>query len=323
MKTWLIKDIQAGDGVDSRFAVINAELNSYSKGFKLDLKLADRSGNVNAVFWDCDPKWQNKFKPGDIVHITGLAGLFQGKIQISLNDIDVVRDGYDIAQFIPSSVHNRDKMWQKLEEIISTIENQYLKALLLRFFGDEEFAELFKMIPAGKKWHHDFIGGLLQHTLYMLQVADYVAGIYAKCDRDLLLSGVMLHDIGKVYELGFPGKIDYTAKGRLEGHISIGHHLVSSAIEKIENFPEGLAMEVQHMVLSHQGERENGSPVVPLTLEAVILHLIDQLDSQVNAYSRIIDEEAREGVEWSNFIKLKERYFYFGDKYIDDNRAVD
>ena len=303
----LVKDIKVGDKVDSRFAVISANLGTYSKGFRLNLELGDRSGTVNAIFWECDPEIRNNFKPGDIVNINAHANIYQNEIQLNLNSIELAKGENDITQFIPSSVHSSDQMWAKLLEKIDSVENEHIKSLLKYFVEDENFIRGFKLSPAGKKWHHNFLGGLLQHTLYMSQIADSIAGIYPRCDRDILLCGVMLHDIGKVYELGLKGNIDYTTRGRLEGHISIGYHAVSSAIENIEGFPDGLAAEIKHLILSHQGEAQYGSPVVPMTLEAVILHYIDQIDSQVDAYSQIIDRQAGNNLEWSDYIRLKDR----------------
>ncbi len=313
----MIKNIKYGDAIDSPYALLSVSLNSYSKGFKLDVELGDSSGSVNGVLWDCEPKIANKLKPGEIVHVNGIASAYQNKIQVNLNSIEPFQGDIDIENFIPKSVHGIDKMWEKLTSKIESIGNEQIKKLLYSFFDDAEFSESFRRIPAGKKWHHAFIGGLLQHTLYMLQIADDLTKVYPKCNRDLLLCGVLLHDIGKIYELGVTGNIDYTTKGRLEGHISIGYHVVMSAIEKIDGFPENLASEIGHLILSHQGEREHGSPVVPCTLEAVILHLVDQIDSQVNAYQKIIEKEAEEGAEWSAYIKLRDRFFYFGDKYIN------
>lgn len=311
----MVKDIQIGDSISTRFAVISADLNTYSKGFKLDLQLGDKTGTLKAVLWDCVPDIRNKFSPGDIVDVTGLAGLYQNEIQLSVSSIEIAGDGTDPGMFIPASPHNNDQMWERLRAKIDSIENEHIKTLLDHFFKDERFIKSFRLAPGGKKWHHNFLGGLLQHTLYMVEIADYVAGIYPACDRDLLICGTLLHDIGKVHELGFDGKIDYTTRGRLEGHVAMGYHEVCSAVDGMEGFPEELAAEVKHLVLSHQGEKELGSPVVPMTLEAVILNLIDLLDSQVNAYLRIIDKEAGEGIAWSSYVKLRDRFFYFGEKY--------
>ncbi|MBD3168063.1 MAG: HD domain-containing protein [candidate division Zixibacteria bacterium] len=315
MKKQLIKDIQAGDAINSQFAIISVTLKSYSKGFKLDFEFGDNSGTIDGVLWDCAPDEHKKYSPGEIVTVQGVVNVYQNELQLNVSSVESVEGDYDIKEFLKSSHFNVDKMWEKLQDKIASISNEYLVLLLNSFFSDEAFVEKFILAPGGKKWHHGFLGGLLQHTLYMTQIADFVSGIYPKCDRDLLLTGAILHDIGKVYELDVGGAINYSTRGRLEGHISIGYHEVSAAVSKIEDFPEGLAAEVKHLILSHQGELANGSPVVPMTLEAVILHQVDMLDSQVEAYSNIIDKQAPDGAEWSEYIRLKERFFYFGEKY--------
>ncbi|MCP4633989.1 MAG: HD domain-containing protein [candidate division Zixibacteria bacterium] len=311
----MIKDINVGDAVSSQFAVISVSLNSYTKGFKLDLTLGDSTGKVDAVLWDCDPKIGKDFKPGDIVKVKALANLFRDRMQLNLNSIEKAEGVSDLMQFLPASNYNPDKMWEKIDEKISSIDNKHLRTLLDEVFTDKELLDQYKISPGGKKWHHSFLGGLLQHTLYMTQIADYVAGIYPLINRDLLLSGAILHDIGKVVELGISGTVDYTVRGRLEGHISIGYEYIASVIRRIEGFPDDLAAEIKHLILSHQGEQQQGSPIVPMTLEAVALYCIDMLDSQVNAYSQIIETESGDGVEWSKYISLKDRFFYFGEKY--------
>ena len=315
-----IKDIHPGDTVISQYGIVSVRLSSYSKGFKLDVRLGDKTGTIGGILWDCDPHMRKAFKPGDVVNVNAMAVVYQDKIQLNLNSIESVEGDYDLNRLIPTSRFNRDEMWEKLLEKVNSIQNPYIKRLLENILGDDSISEKFKIIPAGKKWHHNFIGGLLQHTLYMMGIADSLSRLYPLCDKDLLLCGVVLHDIGKIYELRLKGNIDYTSRGRMEGHISIGYYEVSKAIDKIDDFPEELAMEIKHLILSHQGEKEMGSPVVPMTLEAVMLNLIDETDSQINAYLRIIGEEAAEGVEWSNFIRLRERFFYFGGKYADNSK---
>ena len=194
-----------------------------------------------------------------------------------------------------------------------SITTDYLKALIDAFFKDKEFVNKFKTAPAGKKMHHAYIGGLLEHTLSMVSLADKIAGHYSGIDRDLLLSGAVLHDIGKIDEFEYQFKIDYSDKGRLLNHIVIGIKMVDDKLSGIEHFPEDQVLLLKHMIVSHHGTREFGSPEPPKTIEAVLLNYIDEIDSKVNAIRDFIASEDPDET-WTSYHRLLERHFYKGKK---------
>jgi 3'-5' exoribonuclease len=198
-----------------------------------------------------------------------------------------------------------------LREIIASITQDTLKQLLEAIFEDEAVWARFAEAPGGKLWHHAYLGGLAEHTLSLARVCDVLAVYYKQLDRDLLLAGALLHDIGKISELETKAGIDYSIDGRLLGHITLGAILVEKRIKQIEGFPEETRRQLIHLVLSHQGDGEMGSPVKPMTVEGLVLHYADQIDSKLNAVARI-RARTPEGQPFSDYVKLMERFFYFG-----------
>ena len=193
-----------------------------------------------------------------------------------------------------------------------SVENSHLKELLNRVFTDSEIREQFKDAPGGKLWHHNYLGGLLEHTLSVTDIADRVGQMYPDIKRDLIIAAGLLHDIGKISSYTYKTLIDFTDDGRLVGHIVIGAQMVKDKIREIKDFPKDLEMELTHLILSHQGKLEHASPVVPMTLEGLILYYADEIDSNANAYQRITKREKEPGRKWSSYVSLINRYLYFG-----------
>jgi 3'-5' exoribonuclease len=191
--------------------------------------------------------------------------------------------------------------------------------LLRKFFSDQEFVKKFQAAPAGKSWHQAYLGGLLEHTLNVVQICEFVCQLYPGANRDLLITGAILHDIGKIYEYKYPEIIDYTDEGRLIGHITIQDALVTERIGEIKNFPTDLKNQLRHALMSHHGEKEMGSPKRPKTLEAVILHFADNLDAQAAGFSQIIKRTKEKGKSWSEFIQLIDRFLYAGSDSEEKN----
>jgi len=203
-------------------------------------------------------------------------------------------------------------MFADLMAFVDQIETACLKNLLHLFFNDETIAALFKKAPAAKGFHHVYIGGLLEHTLSVIRLLDKINNHYQGINRDLLITGGILHDIGKIYEYSYDSIFDYSDQGRLIGHIVIGIEMLDKKIAAIEDFPEKLAMELRHLILSHHGTQEFGSPKRPKTLEALIVHFIDDLDAKVNAFQEFIAESRDDDAAWTPFHKLFERFIYKG-----------
>jgi 3'-5' exoribonuclease len=209
-------------------------------------------------------------------------------------------------------------MFAELLVIVEQIQTPCLKDLLLAFFRDEQIVKLFKKAPAAKGFHHVYLGGLLEHTLSVIRLLDLAARHYTGVNRDLLLTGGILHDIGKIYEFQYDRLIDYSDAGRLVGHIVMGVEMLDARIAKIEGFPENLAMELRHLILSHHGTLEYGSPKRPKTLEAMIVHYIDDLDAKVNAFQTFTSGTPDSESNWTPFHRLFERYIYKGSSSSDE-----
>jgi len=197
------------------------------------------------------------------------------------------------------------------------VKDKDLSNLLKRIFENKSFRQKFQEAPGGKLWHHAYLGGLLEHSIQVASLCDNAASDYKEIDRDLLITGALLHDIGKIEEYRFDeGYIDYSDTGRLHGHISIGAQNVRIAIEKIEKqngFPAEKKMLLIHLILSHQGELAHGSPVVPLTREALILYYMDEMDSKVNAISHVMERDKEPDRRWSRYVPVMDRFIYLGE----------
>ncbi len=281
----------------------------------LDMTLSDNSGSINAKLWDFNRE-KHKFSAGDIIKIQGKVSEYQGKKQLAIERIRkaVDEDNVDVSQFYKVSERNFDEMKLELEEVIRSVKNPYLNKLLnLIFSGDK--LEKFANVPAGKAWHHAYIHGLLEHTLEIVKLCELTASFHKEVNRDLLISGALLHDFGKTEELSDSADFGYTDKGKLLGHIVIAAMEAEKAIEKIPDFPEDLKNQIEHLILSHQGKLEFASPVVPKMLEAIILYHSDELSAKANAYKNVINSQSGGSASWTNFIRLAET-----DLYIPNNK---
>lgn len=249
---------------------------------------------------------------GEVVHLQGAVQSYREKLQLKVDGVaPVAKDGVDLADFLPATIHDRTDMAAELQVIVGSVANPQLKKLLNRFFKKGEIWERFQAAPAAKGIHHAYIGGLLEHSLSMARVADMLAGHYEGVDRSLLLAGALLHDLGKIEELAMEnGLIDYTARGRLKGHLVIGSEMVGKAAAEIADFPEELLERLQHLVLSHHGRQEFGSPTVPMTVEAFLLNYIDELDSKMNVLEQLRRKMNSTELSWSEYQRSLERYLY-------------
>ena len=312
-KNIYVKDIRAGDRVSDIFLVTEKNMAISLKGNPyLNLKLRDMTGEVDGRVWDRATEINSIFQAGDIIRIQSQAVSFRNVVQLSISKITVADDpAINPADYLPSSASDIPEMFETLMGIISTVGNPYLKALLDLIFRDEEIADSFQKAPAAKGFHHAYIGGLLEHTLSVTQLLDLVADHYQQANRDLIITGGILHDIGKIHELSFKGSMNYTDEGRLIGHIVIAVELVDAKIAEIEDFPKQLALELRHILLSHHGTLEFGSPKRPKTLEALIVNFIDDLDAKMNAFGEFISNSGDES-SWTPYHRLLERFIYKG-----------
>ncbi len=321
--TW-IKDIQQGDSVQGLYMVREKRLGKTRRGDAfLTISLADRTGDVEAKVWDHAEEVSSRFKTGDVLDIEGSATSFRDRIQLTLSRLEVVNGEVDYSLFLESSIESPGRMVAQLRKLMQEIRDPHLKALIERFFSDGQFMHLFEKAPAAKNFHHNYLGGLLEHTLSVCGIIRQVADHYPHLDRDLLLAGAFLHDIGKVRELSWDLQIEYTDEGRLVGHLVEGTLLLEEKLTGLKEFPRDLASRLKHLILSHHGEYEFGSPKRPKFLEAFVLHLADDLDAKVNGLGRFFEKDGREGT-WTDYNRLFDRYFLKGnDQQIGEGRIAD
>lgn len=313
MKKIFIKDIKAGDAVDDIFVLSDKHIahkrdgNSY-----LNITLSDKTGNIKGVVWDNVDEMSAQVQSGDFVQCKGNISEYRGTLQFVVSKMAArVIDAVDPSDFIPTTRRDIDKMYERLLKIAASINTVYLRELFEAFWADAEFVRKFKHAPAAKHMHHAYIGGLLEHTLSMALLVDRIADHYSGIDRDLLLAGTILHDIGKINEFEYTSKIDYTDQGRLVNHIIIGIQMVDEKLRAVKDFPEEKAILLRHMIVSHHGSREFGSPEPPKTVEAVLLNYIDEIDSKVNGIREFLAAEDQNET-WTSYHRLLERHFYIG-----------
>lgn len=313
-KSVYVKDIKTGDKISEVFLAAEKNLAFSQKGAPyLNLRLRDRTGEVDGKIWENALAWDKAFKKGDLIRIQARALSFKNAIQLSIIELRKVEDAeVELADYFPVAKGDIAEMFAGILGYAGQIKTPCLAALLRAFFGDEKIAALFKRAPAAKGFHHVYIGGLLEHTLSVVRLLDQAAGHYQGVNRDLLIAGGILHDIGKIYEFSYERIVEYSDPGRLVGHIVMGVEMVDAKIAAIPDFPEQMAMELRHLILSHHGVLEYGSPKRPKTLEALIVHYMDDLDAKVNAFQEYIRDARGEESDWTPYHRLFDRYIYKG-----------
>ncbi|MGA7276309.1 MAG: HD domain-containing protein [Desulfocapsaceae bacterium] len=321
-KERFIKDLSEGEQLDELFMVKAARLGETRTGKPyLSLQFSDSSGEISGPAWDNAEALEKTCSVGAIVRVRGSVQTYREKLQLKVDDISAVEQGeYRMDDFIPASRRRPESMETELFELIDSIKNPFLKKLLLQIFTNTEPGQRFLSSPAAKGIHHAYLGGLLEHSLSMARVAILLAEHYANIDGDLLVAGALLHDIGKTAELDNEvGVIDYTDIGRLKGHLVIGCEFIGRAAEKIKDFPTELLTHLQHLVLSHHGRQEFGSPVVPMTAEALLLSFIDDMDAKMNLVEQLSVKLKSDSPVWSDYQRSLERHLLL--KPVADQKA--
>ena len=291
MRSKYINVFTEGDGITEHFLIENKNLATARNGKPyINLTLRDKTGTISAKVWDDADLIFKQITSSQFVEVSGLVESFQGKPQLKVISIKSLKpEKIDMGDFIASTTKDIEKTFKELTDLCSTVKDGNLKGLLDAFFADIDFVARFKKSPAAKSIHHTYIGGLLEHTLSIMQICDKLAVHFGGINRDLLLTGAFFHDIGKIYELQTATTFDYTTEGSLIGHVVIGYQMVQMAISKIKDFPDKLRIELGHLILSHQGKLEFGAPVVPKCAEALILHYADDCDVRINIFKRAIE----------------------------------
>ncbi|MEW5898740.1 MAG: HD domain-containing protein [Bacillota bacterium] len=311
MAELLVEQIRPGLNVRGIFALKAKKLLPYREapGYFLAVTLADRTGNVEGRLWEGAEEAGARLKVGDIVAVKAQAVAYNGSVQLRIDSI--VKEGgqIDPARFIPAA-EGLEEAKEKLHQLITSLTNPYLKALLSLLFSEQDFYAAFCLAPAAKQYHHALLGGLLVHSVTVAVAADGIAKGYPQADRDLLVAGAILHDIGKVQEYRCRGAVEQTDEGRLLGHIVSGALLIDRAIARVPDFPEDLRLKLLHMIVSHHGRYEWQSPKRPKFLEAALLHQLDLLDAQADMFSRAAAAREDKDSPWTDWVKGLERCVY-------------
>jgi 3'-5' exoribonuclease len=308
-----IKDLKVNEQVDSAFMLNKKELKltKYDKPY-LQITLSDNTGKVEARLWDNAEKYNEAAEVGDVVRVKGTVDKYREEKQMKIDHIERADDRSFKYEDMVRVAEDRDKIFGHILKYLESVENTWLSQLKNRFVEDENLMRMFKDGLGGKMWHNAYIGGLMEHTYEVMYIVDNMCSIYPEVSRGITLMGAFIHDIGKVHELD-PRKVEYTIEGGLVGHIVIGHKILMEKISDIENFPADLRLRLEHIILSHHGEYEQQSPVLPKTLEATIVYHADELVSQANAIKEIQKSQAEEGKVWSHFVGIKNRKYYIKD----------
>jgi len=308
-----VKDMKADDRVSGCYLVTQKRMATTKAGKPfISLTLEDRTGQVEAKIWDRAEALSDRFGEGDVIAVDGVLGAFRNQLQLTVSDLKPTDRDVDMRLFVETSPEDPAEMMRSLRDLLKGIKDVHLKRLVNRFLGDPEFTARFEAAPAAKNFHHAYMGGLLEHTLMVCRMAAQVAKYYPGLDPDILLAGAFLHDVGKIRELAFAPHIDYTDEGRLVGHVVLGAEMVAEKLKGMRDFPEDLAVKLKHLILSHHGQYEFGSPKVPKFLEAFALNIIDDLDAKINGLTRFMERDRKEGA-WTDFNRLFGRYFLKGE----------
>jgi 3'-5' exoribonuclease len=321
MKPIYVSGLQDGQAVTALFLVREKEIRTSARTGSswLQLELGDRTGTISAKMWDNFAAIAPTFECDDVVQIRGRVKLYNGQKELTLEAVipSSERD-YELADFLPHTQFDVEELFSRLRASVTEMKNPFLQKLLASFLDDPAIAAKLKRAPAAMTMHHAFIGGLLEHIVSIIGLARAVSRNYPELDADLLLTGVVLHDIGKIDELRYTRGIEYTTEGRLLGHIMIGAGMVQERIKAIPGFPAPLAVLVEHMILSHHGTHEFGSPSLPQVREAVALNFIDDLDSKMAAMGATIDSLTGDG-EWTGRNPSLRRSLLDAGKYLGHN----
>jgi 3'-5' exoribonuclease len=313
-----INDFKVNEQVDSFFVMNKKELKltKYDKPY-LQITLSDSTGRIEARLWDNAEKYNEMAETGDVVHVKGVVDKFREEKQLKLDVIAKADERAFRYEDMVRVAENRDEVYEKITALLKGIKNKWLKALVEAFISDKDFIAMFKDGLGAKSWHNAYVGGLMEHTYEVMCLVDHMCDLYPEAHRELTIFGAFLHDIGKVHELDVK-RMEYTTEGGLVGHIAIGYKILMQKIAEIPDFPGDLCIRLEHIILSHHGEYEQQSPVLPKTLEATIIYHADDLVSQANAVKEIQKGQAEEGKVWSPFISIKNRKYYIKDLQDED-----
>ena len=319
MSRRFVKELGDGEVVDQVFLASEKQLRTNRNGnLYLQVRLSDKTGSLTAMLWNANQKHYDGFDNGDFVRIKGNAQLFNGGMQVLVKEIDKSSESaIDPADFVTLSTGDVENMVGRVAELLRGMRNVNLRNLAECFLVDEQFMLGFRSAPAGIKNHHAYQGGLLEHVLSLMELVTLVAPRYPGVDADVLLMGAFMHDMGKIRELTYQPDLGYSDVGQLIGHLVLGVTMLDEMIVETEKqsgepFPVELANHLRHLIVSHHGEYEFGSPKLPMTLEAIALHMLDNLDAKLHSYQQLIEEDVNKSSSWTVYHPALGRKIYKG-----------
>jgi 3'-5' exoribonuclease len=323
MKSPFVSDLKPNQLITTTFLVHGKDVRQKKSGEPyLSLLLGDRTGEVDAKMWDNVAEVMETFERDDFVKVKGLLQVFQNRLQLTIHKMSRVLDGdVDFADYFPASERDPAEMFAELRGIVAGIANPHLHSLLDAFLDDEPLARMYRIAPAAKHVHHAFLGGLIEHVLSLCHLSQMMATHYHYVDIDLLLTGVILHDVGKVAELTYDRSFGYSSEGQLVGHIAIGLRFLHEKLQRLPDFPAKLRILVEHMILSHHGELEFGSPKLPQFPEALLLHHLDNLDSKMECMRALVAKDRLVEGYWTGYNPVLERSVLKKAKYLEEEPA--
>ncbi|MFI5174710.1 MAG: 3'-5' exoribonuclease YhaM family protein [Terriglobia bacterium] len=324
MKQKFIRDFEANTVVTETFLVRSKELRSKKSGEPyLSLILADKTGDLDAKMWDNVEEFDPLFDKDHFIKAKGLVQIYRNKPQMTLHKLRRLEDHeVDFMDFFPSTSRDVDEMYSELLEVVAGFTSEPLRAVMQELLLDDDVMRRLKKAPAAKSMHHAYLGGLLEHIVSLCHLARLVVQNYKNIEIDLLLTGAILHDIGKIYELSYERGFGYTTQGQLLGHMVLELEMINGIIARHADFPPELKTMISHLIISHHGEYEFGSPKLPMTVEAMILHKLDDLDSKVQAMQWMIERDGSIEGEWTGYSQILQRPIFRGQRTPKATEAV-
>lgn len=315
MEKQTVQNLKDKDSVDAMFLVKekNVGVGKNGRSFMV-LQLGDNTGTIEGRLWDRVDELTREFELGDVIKVKGQVQLFQNRKQLIVHRLErVAPEQVNFEDFMPKASKDSEDMLVELLQMVRSMKNDHLRQLILDTLEDPEIKPMVLRAPAAKSIHHAWIGGLLEHILSICRIMDFMGKHYPFLNRDLLLFGAIFHDIGKLWELSYENGISYTDRGRLIGHMQIACELVDKKASRILGFTEELRDICKHIILSHHGKLEYGSPKRPKFMEAMVIAMVDDFDSKVSTLKTILDNERASGEKWSRYNELFDRYFLLDD----------
>ncbi len=313
--------------ITSNFVVVSKQVKPKKTGEPyLALTLADRSGHLEAKMWDNVEEAIDAFEQDDFVKIKGLLNKYKNRFQITIHKLRRLGDAeIEFSDYLPKTTKDIGELWQALAGFVATFQDPHLKALVESFMADPQLAEAYRNAPAAKTLHHAYIGGLLDHVVSLCKSCDLVSRNYPQINRDLLLTGAFLHDIGKIHELTYNRSFSYTTRGQLLGHMVIELEMLHAKLALLPDFPAELKTLVEHLIISHHGQYEFGSPKLPMFPEALMLHYLDDLDSKMESMRAHFEREASSEGAWTSYNASLGRSLLNSAKFIErgDGKKVE